>query len=54
MELTLPIISEIIWGGVVICKSYEEDEKSPKKKEKQGKLIVKNGGKLSMYSLNGD
>jgi len=42
------------WGGVVICKSYERKNKSPKKKEKQGKLIVKNGGKLSMYSLNGD
>ena len=42
------------WGGVVICKSYERKNKSPKKKEKQGKLIVKNGGKLSMYYSNGD
>ena len=37
------------WGGVIICKSYERKMKSPKKKEKKGELILKNGGQLLAY-----
>jgi hypothetical protein len=41
------------WGGVVICKSYERKMRSPKKKEKKGELILKNGGKLLVHYSNG-